>query len=106
MLASILGAPMIENYAAKKKAGRIQLEFAEGGNIGVFERKFDEDDARPVLKHVADTNVKHIQDLISDEERRLEPIMARIADLKALLPDVKKKEKEGLDLTTRKAKRK
>lgn len=96
---------MIENYAAKKKAKTVQLEFAESGNIAVLERRFDELTGVSVLKETQQASSKQIQDLIADCEKQMEPIQARIADLKALLPDVEKKEKERDGLAAKNAKK-
>lgn len=85
---------MIQNYAAKKKAGNVSLESTPDGNVRLLEKKFDEITGAPYVEAVQVTNVKHIQDVLADLKASLEPTLALIIDLETLLPDVESKQME------------
>ena len=89
------------NYIEKKKAGRIELEFAPENNIATVERGFDPVSGVPMLNQTQVTNSRHISDLIAEDETALETakaqvaaVQARLADKQALLKDVGEKEKD------------
>lgn len=79
---------MIENYAEKKKNGLIEHDIAESGNIVILERKFDENTGIRGLRPGVETNLKHMDDLIADNERYLDKYEAIDVNLRAIREDV------------------
>lgn len=85
---------MIENFQEKYDKGKIELDFAESGNIAVLERKFDRETGVKVMTDTMQTSTQHLNDLYADNERQLAPFLQKRKDIKAMKIVVAEKEAE------------
>lgn len=89
---------MIENYEEKRENKRVEMQFAESGNVLLFEHKFNEATGLPYMKPIGETSTSHIDDLIADKRAMIAPTLAEIADLEAMRPDIEAKEAERAEI--------